>query len=81
MLFKQIGKYLDIFFQNFNAVLEGYSTQHCLLALIEKWKSAVGKGKSFGKLLTNLSKVFDCLPHDLLIAKLHSHCFSLVVSI
>ena len=40
---------------------KGYSTQHCLLAILEKWKSAVAKGKSFGALLTDLSKAFDCL--------------------
>ena len=34
------------------------STQHCLLAMLEKWKSAVDKGKSFGALLTDLSKAF-----------------------
>ena len=40
---------------------KGYSTQHCLLAVLEKWKSAVDKGKPFGALLTDLSKAFDCL--------------------
>ena len=40
---------------------KGYSTQHCLLVILEKWKSAVAKGKSFGALLTDLSKAFDCL--------------------
>ena len=34
--------------------------------MIEKWKLAVDKGKSFGALLTDLSKAFYCLPHDLL---------------
>lgn len=35
------------------------------------------KGKSFRVLLTNLSKAFDCLPRELLIAKLHLYGFSL----
>ena len=56
---------------------KGYSTQQCLIASIEKWKSATDKGKSFGALLTALSKAFDCLPHEVLSAKLHDYRFSL----
>ena len=47
---------------------KGYSTQYCLLAMLEKWKSAVDKAKSFGALLTDLSKAFDCFSHELLLA-------------
>ena len=56
---------------------KGFSTQQCLLALLEKWKRSIDRGKVFGALLTDLSKVFDCLNHDLLIAKLKANGFSL----
>ena len=55
---------------------KGLSTQHCLLLMIEKWKEAVDKDRSWGELLTDLSKVLNCLSHDLLIAKLHFYGIS-----
>ena len=78
ILFNQIGTFMDNFFSKFQCGFrKGYSIQQCLLASIEKWKSAVDKGKSFGTLLIDLSKAFDCLLNELLIAKLHSYGFSL----
>ena len=79
-MFKQIGDFMENYFSKFQrGFRNGYSTQQCLIALIEKWKSAVDKGKSFGALLTDLSKVFDRLLCELLIAKLHAYGFSLAV--
>ena len=49
-----------------------YSTQHALIAMIEKAGEILDKGGTVGTLLTDLSKVFDCMRYDLLIAKLHS---------
>ena len=58
---------------------KSYSTQQCLLAMLEKWKSAVDNKKTFGALLTNLSKTFDCLSHELLLfAKLDANSLSIL---
>ena len=46
-----------------------------MITLIEKWKKSVDNGGAFGALLTNLSKAFDCLSHELLIAKLNAYGF------
>ena len=54
---------------------KGYSTQYCLLAMLEKFRKALDKKEKFGALLTDLSKAFDCLNHDLLIAKLDAYGF------
>ena len=41
-----------------------------LEAMLEKWKGAVDDKKVFGAILTDLSKAFDCLSRELIIAKL-----------
>ena len=44
-----------------------------LSSIIEKWKKSVDNGGAFGALFTDLSKAFDCLSHELLIAKLDAY--------
>ena len=45
--------------------------------MLEKLNSPVDKGKAFGGLLTDLSKAFDCLSNELIIAKLTAYGFRL----
>ena len=52
-----------------------FSSQQCLILMVEKWKQTFdSKGVSVA-LLTDLSEAFDCLEHDLIIAKLNAYGF------
>ena len=77
-LFKPISNYFENVFSKFQCGFrQGLSAQYRPIYMIEKWKESVDKGKDFAVLLTYLSKAFDCLPHDLIIAKLNAYRFSL----
>ena len=49
---------------------KNHGTQHTLLKMIETWKTKLNMGHEVGVIFMNLSKAFDSLNHELLIAKL-----------
>ena len=73
----------DQMYEYFNKILskqqygfrQGFSTQHRLLSMTENWLNYVDKDGVSGVLLTDHSKVFVCLLHDLLIAQLAVYGF------
>ena len=60
-------------------IRKGYGSQHYLQIMLETWKKATNnKNKAFWALLTDLSKVFDCLSDHLLIANFHANGLDLL---
>ena len=75
---KLLSKQLIKFFENkLSKFLCGFrkchSTQHALANLLQKWQKTLDNSGIVGAVLMDLSKAFDCLSHDLLIAKLAAY--------
>ena len=77
LLFKQLNGFIE---NKFSPLLcgfrKGHSTQHALIRLLEDWRSQLDNKKVIGTILCDLSKAFDTLPHNLLIAKLNAYGLS-----
>ena len=53
------------------------SSNHVLLKLIEEWKKSLEDKNIIGAVLMDLTKAFDWIPHNLLVAKLHAYGLSM----
>ena len=74
---KNLTSSVTNFQSNFiSAYRKGYSANHVLLRLTEIWTAALDSNLLTGAALMDSSKAFNCIPHDLLIAKLHAYGFS-----
>ena len=58
-----------------SAYRANYSTQHVLIRLLEEWREHLDNDEKVGAVLMDLSKAFNCIPHNLLIAKLDAYGF------
>ena len=70
IMYDQLYEYAETFL---NKLLCGFrkahSTQHALFRLLQKWQKELDSSGIVGTILMDLSKAYDCLPHDLIIAK------------
>ena len=77
VIYNQLGKYMDTFL---NKLLCGFrkahSTQHALFKLLQRWQNELDNSGLVGTILMDLSKAYDCLPHDLIIAKFEAYGLS-----
>ena len=70
----QLTPYFNNMLSDFlSAYRRNYSCQHVLLRMTEAWRKCLDDNKVVGAILMDLSKAFDCLPHDLLLAKLEAY--------
>ena len=64
---KQLEEYFQVLLSKYQCGFrKDYSVINALLPMIEKWRKSLDAGGAFGALLSDLSKAFDCLPHELL---------------
>ena len=76
IIYNQLSEHSEQFL---NSILcgfrKGHNTQHPLFKLLHSWQRELDSGGFVGTILMDLSKAYDCISHELLIAKLE--CYGL----
>ena len=76
LLEKQIVSFIDTKTSNlFCAYRKKLSAKHALIRVVEKIRKTLDSKGVLGMISMDLSKASDCMPHDVLIAKLNADAF------
>ena len=74
IMYRQINDHMkDKLSKQLTGFRKTLSTQHCLSCILEIWKKVLDKGGYICAIFMDLSKAFDALNHDLLLAKLGAY--------
>ena len=70
VIFDQINDFMQNKFSDLLCGFRnGFSTQVTLIKLLQKWQQSLDNKEIIGTVLIDLSKAYDCIQHDLLLAK------------
>ena len=76
LMFKQISSFIENKIAQYLCGFSiWYNTQHALLRLVDKLNRSIDKKEKVGLFMMTLSKAFDCISYELLIAKLDAYGF------
>ena len=75
-VFEKLENQINLHIKSFSSSFlcgyrKGFNSQHALISLIERWQKPLDNKGYGGEVLMDISKAFDTLNHNLLIAKLH----------
>ena len=73
----QIASFInDNLYAYISGYRKGYNTQYALMVLLEKWRNSLDNNGYTGAVIIDLSKAFDTINFELLIAKLCAYGFT-----